>query len=70
MRARCTAPAVLAVGAAPPPVAFAYGPHSEEAVRCFLHSVQTRFGDAALDFGRVLRHRWMGRKIAFEAVPV
>lgn len=31
-------------------------------------AVQARFGDAALDFGRVLTHRWMGRKLTFESV--
>lgn len=34
-----------------------------------LDSVQRRFGRSALDFGRVLRCWWIGRKIAFESVP-
>ena len=70
MRARCIAHAVLAARAAPQPLAFAYGPDPEEAVGGFLDSVQARFGDAALDFGPVLRRWWMGRMIAFEAVPL
>ena len=61
--------AVLAARSAVRPLAFEDDPNPEEAVSGLLDSVQARFGDAALDLGRVLRRRWMGRKIAFQAVP-
>ena len=57
-------------GASPgPALAFLEGADTEAALSDVLDAVQARFGTAALDFGRVLRRRWMGRKIAFESVP-
>ena len=60
--------AVLAARSAIRPLAFEDGPDPEEAMSGHLDSVQARFGDAALDFGRVLRRRCIGRKIAFKVV--
>ena len=40
-----------------------------EGVSYLLDAVQARLGLDVLDFGRILRRRWMGRKIAFESVP-
>ena len=51
-------------------LALAADPDPGVAVSRLVHAVPARIGDAPLDFGRVLRRRWMGRKIAFEAVPV
>ncbi len=55
----------LAARAALQPLAFEDGPNPEEAVSGLLDSVQARFGDAALDLGRLLRRWRMGRSIAF-----
>ena len=62
--------AVLAARVAPMALVFEDAHDTEEFVICLLEAVQARFGDAALDFGRALTCRWMGRKIAFESVPV
>ena len=50
--------------------ALAAGPNPEAAASGLVDVVQAKFGDVALASGRVLRRRWMGRKIAFEVVPV
>ena len=48
---------------------FCTGPDPERTLSDLIDTAQGRFGAAALDLGRVLRRRWMGRKIAFESVP-
>lgn len=63
--------AVPAFDACPsvPELGFCDGPDPEGVISHLLDAVQERFGASALDLGRVLRRWWMGRKIAFEAVP-
>lgn len=58
---------VLAARVAPMPLVFEDDHGPVQVVSGLLDAVQDRFGDAALDLGRVLRRRWMGRKTAFEA---
>ena len=62
--------AVLAARAAIQPLAFDGRSAPGQAVSGLFDAVQGRFGAAALDFARVLRRRWMGREIVFQAVPV
>ena len=54
---------------ASPEVGFCDRSDTKGAISDLLGGMQGRFAAAALELGRVLRRRWMGRKIAFEAVP-
>ena len=55
---------------ASPDVGFCDGSDLKGATSDLLHAVKWPFGPAALDLGRLLWRRWMGRKIAAEAVPI
>ena len=60
--------AVLDQSLALPDVGFCDGSGAGGAIRGLLDMVQGRFGVATLELGRVLRRRWMRRKIAFESM--
>ena len=59
----------LDTGARSAALEFCSGPDPERTLSDLIDAAHGRFGAAALDLGRVLRRRWMGRKIAFESVP-